>query len=62
MECKECYSNKNRITPFLCARECLENGDLEETEKVLDLKEISEDINNNHNLNDKINRFHNHMI
>lgn len=25
MECKECYSNKNRITPLLGARECLEN-------------------------------------
>ena len=25
MECKECYSYKNRITPLLSARECLEN-------------------------------------
>ena len=25
MECKECYSDKNRITPLLGARECLEN-------------------------------------
>ncbi len=25
MECKECYSYKNRITPLLDARECLEN-------------------------------------
>lgn len=25
MECKECYSNNNRITPLLKARECLEN-------------------------------------
>lgn len=25
MECKECYGYKNRITPLLSARECLEN-------------------------------------
>lgn len=25
MVCKECYSDKNRITPLLNARECLEN-------------------------------------
>lgn len=25
MECKECYSDKNRITPLLNARECLES-------------------------------------
>ncbi len=44
-------SGKGILTgKYIYARECLENGDLEETEKVLDLKEISEDINNNHNL------------
>ena len=25
MECKECYSEKNRTTPLLGTRECLEN-------------------------------------
>jgi len=25
MECKECYSSKNRVTPLLEARKCLEN-------------------------------------